>query len=302
MRRLFVLIVALIVLGVPIALGLTAPETISESTLGPHTPSLDNGRTVFLASGCASCHATPNQDDALRLGGGLELDTPFGKFRVPNISPHPEDGIGNWTETQFAAAVLKGSSPDGRHYYPSFPYTSFQRMRLADVRDLFAYIKTLPVVPGAQPDHDLRFPFNLRAGVGLWKMLYLDGQPFRPDPTKPEIWNRGAYLVLALGHCAECHSPRDFMGGIISARRFAGGPNPAGEGSVPNITQHEKALGTWSEADIENLLATGAFPGGDSVGGDMARVVRNTAQLSADDRKAMAHFLKSLPPVAGDAR
>jgi mono/diheme cytochrome c family protein len=118
-----------------------------------------------------------------------------------------------------------------------------------------------------------------------------------PDGHKSAVWNRGAYLVSALAHCAECHSPRDFLGGIIESQRFAGGPSPDGKGWVPNITQ--KALGKWSEADIAYTLETGSVPDGDSVGGDMAAVVRNTAQLSAPDRAAIAAYIKSLPPVTG---
>jgi mono/diheme cytochrome c family protein len=298
MRRLFILLLVLIAFGVPISFGLVRPETVALSELGPHTPNVENGRAMFLAGGCASCHAVPGQDDAMQLGGGRELPSPFGTFRVPNISPHIEDGIANWSEAQFASAVLKGTSPRGEHYYPAFPYASYQRMRVADVRDLFAFIKTLSAVAGRAPDHDLPFPFNLRAGLGLWKYSYLDGRTFRPHPTKSEQWNRGAYLVEGPGHCAECHSPRDFMGGIISAQRFAGGPNPTGEGSVPNITQHPDGLADWSEADIETLLESGNTPQFDSVSGDMKLVVRNIAQLPAADRKAMAHYLKTIEPIA----
>jgi mono/diheme cytochrome c family protein len=299
MRRFVILLLAFIVIGVPVALGLVGPARISEAQLGPHTPDIENGRVMFFTGGCASCHATPNQDDAMRLGGGRALPSQFGTFRVPNISPHIEDGVGNWSEAQFVSAMLKGTSPAGEHYYPAFPYTSYQRMNIADVRDLFAFIKTLPAVAGRTADHDLPFPFNLRAGLGIWKYSYLDGRTFRPDPSKSEQWNRGAYLVEGPGHCAECHSPRDFMGGIIGAQRMAGGPNPTGEGSVPNITQHPDGLSDWSEGDIAYLLETGNKPDFDTVGGDMGLVVRNMAQLPPDDRAAMAHYLKSLEPVAG---
>lgn len=299
MQRLFVFLIALVVFGAPIALALTAPKQVPENAIGSHTADLENGRTMFYAGGCASCHATPDQDEPLQLGGGRELRTPFGVFRAPNISSHPRDGIGNWTERQFLSAMLKGTSPDGRHYYPAFPYTSYQRMRVADVRDLFAFLKTLPAVEGVQRDHELRFPFNLRIGLGLWKLRYLDGQPFRSDPQQSEIWNRGAYLVEGPGHCAECHSPRDVAGGIVAGQRLAGGPNLTGEGSVPNITQHARGLASWSESDIERLLETGDKPDFDAVSGDMRAVVRNLAQLPAGDRGAMAHYLKSLPAVAG---
>lgn len=275
---------------------LTIPERVAASALPPRSPNLDNGRTMFIAGGCASCHA-PVRDERTKLGGGVALHSPFGTFYAPNISPHPTDGIGRWSEADFVTAMAKGTSPDGRHLYPAFPYTSYQRMRFDDVRDLFAYLQTLPPVEGKARAHELAFPFNLRRGLGLWKLLYLDGRPFSPDPAQTEQWNRGAYLVNGPSHCAECHSPRDWLGGIVAAQRFAGGPNPDGEGWIPNITQ--KALSRWSVPDFEALLQTGELPKGDSVGGGMREVVRNTAQLSAADRAAVATYLKSLPPVAG---
>lgn len=301
MQRLFVFAIALMVFGVPIALGLTAPERVPQAAVGAYSPDVENGRLMFFAGGCASCHSTPDQEDPMRLGGGRELRTAFGAFRVPNISPHMRDGIGGWTERQFVDAVLRGTSPGGEHYYPAFPYTSYQRMRIADVRDLFAFLKSLPAIEGAQPGHTLPFPYNLRIGIGLWKLRYFDGQPFRPDPSKDEAWNRGAYLVEGPGHCAECHSPRDFAGGIITEARYAGGPNPTGEGSVPNITQHVRGLASWSEEDIARLLETGEKPDFDAVSGDMRAVVRNTAQLPPGDRQAMAHYLKTLPAIPGPA-
>jgi mono/diheme cytochrome c family protein len=296
-RKLIVFIVVVGALGFAAFWYLTAPGTVAAGALGEHKVDLANGKTMFHAGGCSSCHATPKQDDNTRLGGGLALGSPFGTFYVPNISPHPADGIGNWTEAQFVNALIKGTSPDGRHYYPAFPYTSYQRARFDDLRDLFAYLKTLPQVPGRIRDHDLPFPFNIRRGLGLWKLLYLDGAALVPDRTKSAAWNRGAYLVNAFSHCAECHSARDFMGGIIESERFAGGPSPDGKGWVPNITQ--KGLGNWSEKDIAYLLETGDLPDGDSVGGEMVPVVRNLEKIPAGDRTAMAAYIKSLPAVTG---
>jgi mono/diheme cytochrome c family protein len=300
MRRLLIAAVVLVMLGLAAFWFLTVPGTVPASALGPHTPNADNGRTMFFAGGCASCHATPKQTDGTRLGGGLGLKSPFGTFYVPNISPHPRDGIGGWNEAQFVTAMSKGTSPGGAHYYPSFPYTSFHRMSIADQRDLFAHLKTLPAIEGGTPPHDLPFPFTVRRGLGLWKVLFLDEERFQPNPSQSAEWNRGAYLVNALSHCAECHSPRNFMGGIIESQRFAGGPNPEGEGWVPNITQAR--LKDWSEGDIAFLLSSGQLPDGDSVGGQMAVVVRNTSQLSDADRKAIAVYIKSLPAVQGPAR
>jgi mono/diheme cytochrome c family protein len=301
MRRKFIV---LAVVGAILAAGafwiLTIPATVPASALAPHTPNVMNGRAMFFAGGCASCHATPNQEDRLRLGGGFALKSPFGTFYVPNISPDPIDGIGRWSEADFVTAMVKGTSPDGRHYYPAFPYTSYQRMSFADLRDLFAYIRTLTPVQGRVRGHDLPFPFNIRRTLGGWKLLFLDGRPFRPDPGQSAEWNRGAYLVNGPGHCAECHSPRNLLGGIIAGQRFAGGPNPEGEGWIPNITQHR--LKDWSEKEIAYLLETGDTPDGDSVGGQMTAVVRNTSQLSAGERAAIATYVKSLPPVEGPKR
>jgi mono/diheme cytochrome c family protein len=300
MRKLAILVAVGAVVGLAAFWFLTIPATVPASALGAHTPDLANGKTMFHAGGCSSCHATPEQDDKTRLGGGLALKSPFGTFYVPNISADPKDGIGDWSEAQFVTAMIKGSSPDGRHYYPAFPFTSYQRMRTADVRDLLAYLKTLPAVQGTVRDHDLPFPFNIRRTLGMWKLLFLDGKPFEPDGGKSPQWNRGAYLANGPGHCAECHSPRNLLGGIVETQRYAGGPNPEGEGWIPNITQ--KALGDYSEKDIAWLLETGSTPDGDSVGGQMASVVRNTGQLPAEDRAAMAHYVKSLPPVEGPKR
>jgi mono/diheme cytochrome c family protein len=296
LRKLVVAVAIVIVAGGVAFWLLTIPQTVPAGALGPHQPDLANGRTMFLAGGCSGCHASEG-DDKTRLGGGLALKSPFGTFYVPNISSDRHDGIGVWSEADFVTALSKGTSPDGRHYYPAFPYTSYQRMRLEDLRDLFAYLKMLPVVSGKVRDHDMAFPFGFRRGLGLWKLLYLDGAPFAPDPNKSTMLNRGAYLAEGPGHCAECHSPRNLMGGIVTAQRFAGGPNPEGKGWIPNITP--KGLGDWSENDIAYLLESGQTLDGDAVGGSMAEVVRNTAQLAAEDRTAIAAYIKSLPPVEG---
>jgi mono/diheme cytochrome c family protein len=300
LRKLVLLAVAAAVIGLGVFWFVTIPATVPASALANRTPDLANGKTMFYAGGYASCHATPNQEDKTKLGGGLGLKSPFGIFYVPNISPDPNDGIGKWSEADFVTAMLKGTSPDGRHYFPAFPYTSYQRMRTEDVRDLFAHIKTLPAVQGRVRDHDVPFPFNVRRSLGGWKFLFLDGKPFQPDPSKSAQWNRGAYLVNGPGHCAECHSPRNPLGGIVTAQRFAGGRNPEGEGWVPNITQ--QGLKEYSDKDIAYLLETGNTPEGDSVGGSMAPVIHNTSQLTPEDRAAMAAYIKSLPPVEGPKR
>ncbi|XUM22092.1 c-type cytochrome [Bradyrhizobium oligotrophicum S58] len=296
LRRLLLALCVLGAAGLAVFWWLTRPSTITLAA-ATRAPDLANGQEMFNIGGCASCHAVPNQPDRLKLGGGLPLTSPFGTFYAPNISPDPTDGIGRWSEAEFVNAVVRGVSPGGSHYYPAFPYPSYAAAKIDDVRDLFAYMKTLPPVAGASRAHDMPFPFNIRRTVGVWKLLFFDDKPFVANAARPAEWNRGAYLVNTFGHCAECHSPRNALGGIVSAQRLAGGPDPEGQGFVPNITQ--KGLSDWSESDISYFLETGQLPDGDSAGGSMARVIRNTSQLTPEDRKAMAVYLKSLPPVEG---
>jgi mono/diheme cytochrome c family protein len=300
LRRILLIFAAAAAAGLAVFWWLTIPAVVSAQSLPPYAPDLANGLIVFNAGGCASCHATPEQPDRLKLGGGLALHSPFGTFYVPNISPDVADGIGRWTEANFVTALVKGTSPSGTHYFPAFPYISYQHAKLEDIRDLFAYLKTLAPVSGKVRDHDVPFPFDIRRNLGVWKLLFQNSGPFTPEATHSAQWNRGGYLVNALGHCAECHSPRNFLGGIIASQRFAGGPNPEGEGWVPNITQ--KGLGDWSLKDLTYFLQTGQTPDDDNVSGPMARVIKNTSQLPAEDRAAIAEYLKSLPPVEGPPR
>ena len=300
LRKLVIFALVAAVVGGAAFWVLTIPQTVPARALPPYTPDLANGTTMFSAGGCASCHAIPRQDDRTRLGGGRELKSPFGTFYAPNISPDRNDGIGTWSEADFVTAMVKGTSPDGRHYFPAFPYASYQRMDFADLRDLFAYLKTLPPVQGKVRDHDVPFPFNVRRLVGGWKLLFVDGKPFESDATKSAQWNRGAYLINGPSHCAECHSPRNLLGGIVKSQRFAGGPDLEGDGWVPNITG--KGLDKYSESDLVYFFKTGTMSDGDSVGAAMTDVVENTARLGDEDRAAMAVYLKSLPIVEGPPR
>ncbi len=278
-RRLFLAAIIVGAAAFGVFWWLTATPTTLAVAEPFHRPNLANGLTAFNAGGCSSCHAVPGQPDRLRLGGGLAIPSPFGTFYAPNISPDPVDGIGRWTEAEFVDA---------------------EHAKVEDVRDLFAYLKTLAPLSGKARDHDVPFPFNVRRNIGIWKLLFMDGKPFMPDAAHSAQWNRGAYLVNSLGHCADCHSPRNLLGGIVAARRFTGGPNPEGEGWVPNITQ--KGLGDWSAQDIADFLETGQMPDGDTAGGSMVRVIKNTSQLKPEDRAAIADYLKLLPPVEGPPR
>jgi mono/diheme cytochrome c family protein len=297
------IVVFFLLAGVVAACGiywwLTMPSAPWVAKAMPYTPNPANGATIFNAGGCSACHATPGQPDRVRLGGGVAIPSPFGTFYAPNISPDPVDGIGRWSEADFVTAVMKGVSPSGAHYFPAFPYPSYTHATVQDVRDLFAYLKTLPEVSGKVRDHDVPFPFNIRRNVGIWKLLFMDTGLFAPDQSRPTEWNRGAYLVNTFGHCTECHSPRNLLGGIVSSQRFAGGSTAEG-GWVPNITQ--KGIGDWSQKDISYFLETGLTPDGDVAGSLMARVIKNTSQLPPQDRDAIADYIKSLPPVEGPPR
>ncbi|RVD57188.1 c-type cytochrome [Mesorhizobium sp. M2D.F.Ca.ET.185.01.1.1] len=297
------LVGAVIVLGGAAAAAgwvLSAPvrlDAVTVAQLGPGDAA--KGKRIFYAGGCTSCHAKPGSqgDGRLQLTGGLELKTPFGTFVPPNISQDQRDGIGAWSEEDFANAMLKGVSPSGEHFYPAFPYASYARMKPADIADLYAFMKTLPAVAGKAPDHKLSFPFNIRRGIGLWKRLYLSPEPViaLPDGTPGKVL-AGRYLAEGPGHCGECHTPRDFAGGAKKGEWLAGAVAAEGAGVVPNITPDGKSIKSWSEADIANYLETGFTPDFDSVGGAMVEVQKNMAQLSADDRAAIAAYLKAVPP------
>lgn len=260
------------------------------------------GEAVFWAGGCTSCHAAAGAsgEDRLRLGGGRELATPFGTFVAPNISPDPADGIGAWSEADFANAMLRGVSPEGLHFYPAFPYASYARMTPEDIADLWAFLGTLPAMAGKAPPHRLTFPFSIRRGVGLWKLLFLSQDRVASvDATDPLV-ARGQYLVEGPGHCGECHTPRGRLGEMDTSRWLAGGPAPEGAGRIPNITPGGP-IGDWSADDIITYFETGFTPDFDSVGGSMAEVQRNLAMLPSVDREAITAYLKAVPSLPSGA-
>jgi len=257
----------------------------------------ERGAYILAAAGCVACHTVPK--DGAFLAGGRELKTDFGSFFTPNITPDPETGIGNWSDEDFIRAMKKGVSPDGGRYYPTFPYTSYTRMTRQDMLDLKAYLDTVPPVRNAVPDHDLAFPFGIRASMMGWQLLFFDDTPFEADPTQSDAWNRGAYLVNGPGHCGECHTPRNLLGVVDSGRPLAGNANGPEGDAVPNITPHSSGIGGWSEDDIVSMLEVGLLPDGDFAGGAMTDVIEeSTSKLSEDDRKAIASYLLSLPTLA----
>jgi len=302
MKKLYCWFFTFIILGIAVFLVLTSPAVWSythpaRDIADNNPPDLDNGRVMFIASDCATCHATPNQADHLKLGGGRALDTVFGRFHMPNISPDTKNGIGSWTLEQFTRAVREGVGAEGQNLYPAFPYTSYQHMTANDIRDMFAYIKTLEPVSEKAPDHQLKFPFNIRRGVGVWRLFFLNGQPLPSMQASDTLLERGRYLVEGPGHCAECHSPRNFMGVIKSGMRYGGGITPDGKGYFPNISQDETGIRFWAANSIVNYLKTGISPVNKIAGGDMAEVIENTKKLPPEDLQAMAAYLKTIPGV-----
>ena len=267
---------------------LTRPASIDPAGLPEHAPDAANGELLFHAGGCAACHGED-------LAGGLELATAFGVFRVPNISPHPELGIGGWSAADFVNAMRNGVAPDGRHYYPAFPYTSYARMHAKDLLDLKAWLDGFESSANVAGSHELGFPWNIRRGVGLWKLRYLDPR-LVVEVEENETARRGRYLVEAVGHCGECHTPRDRFGGPIRDGWLAGAPSPDGEGRVPNITPHADGLADWSARDIVRYLKSGFTPEYDTAGGSMAEVQENLARLPQADLEAIAEYLVTVPP------
>ncbi|WP_173931106.1 cytochrome c [Chelativorans sp. Marseille-P2723] len=297
LRKLLFLTAALVAAAGLVFWLLTMPRPLDESVLAGTEPGDPvRGERMYFAGGCASCHASPEAEGVEgELGGGLVLTTDFGAFVAPNISPHPQDGIGDWSEMDFANAMLRGISPEGNHYYPAYPYTSYARMEVQDVRDIFAYLKSLPPVEGRADSHKIAFPFTLRRGIGLWKRLYLSAEPVVTFPEgTPENVLRGRYLVEGPGHCGECHTPRNFIGGLKLGQWLEGGPAAEGEGRVPGITPDEDGIGFWSEGDIAYFLESGFTPDFDSVGGAMVAVQKNMARLPAEDRESIAAYLKAI--------
>ncbi|MDJ0822124.1 MAG: cytochrome c [Paracoccaceae bacterium] len=293
MSRILTGLVAAVCLAVAAGLWLTRPQPVSEARFAGLAGDAMKGEAVFTAAGCASCHTAPKAegDAKLILTGGQRFPSDFGTFLAPNISSDPDTGLGAWTLPQFANAVTRGLSPEGRHYYPAFPYTAYALMEDQDVADLWAYMQTLPASDVASLPHELGFPFNIRRGLGLWKQLYLSGDWVMTGDLSPEL-ARGRYLVEALAHCAECHTPRGALGGLDRAAWMTGAPNPSGTGKIPPLTPDAF---TWSATDIAYYLETGFTPDFDSAGGHMVAVIENFAKLPPEDRAAVAAYVKALP-------
>jgi mono/diheme cytochrome c family protein len=266
---------------------------------GPDPQAVERGRYLATAANCVSCHTEPG---GAEYAGGRALKTPFGTFYGPNITPHPEAGIGRWSDADFLKALKRGIAPEGHPYYPAFPYPSFARIADEDALAIKAFLFSLPPSDRASRPHDLSFPYSIRLSLWPWRWLYFHPQPpALPAEASAEL-RRGAYLVEALGHCGECHTPRTWLGAPEKERRFAGTTDgPDGE-KVPNITPDEKTgIGSWSTEDVVRVLETGLLPDFDAVGGPMGEVVKATSKLDPSDRAAIAAYLATLPAVSNPA-
>ena len=279
---------------------LSPPTGPATAEAPPDPAAAARGAVLASAAGCVGCH-WDKADGGAAFAGGKPVETPFGAYYSRNITPDPDHGIGRWSDRDFLAALRTGIAPGGGHYFPAFPYPSFTGMTDQDLLDIRAYLRSQP--PSAAPNrpHEVSFPFDMRASMLFWRALYFEEGPLRPDPAQSAEWNRGAYLVNAVGHCSECHTPRTALGGPDRSR-FLNGAMLAGAKPkrAPNITPDTAdGIGAWNVGQIADLLKTGMTPKGDFISAPMAEVVEGTAKLSDADRRAIAIYLKTLPPLPG---
>ncbi len=258
--------------------------------LAKYVGDVERGAYFARLAGCIACHTDFKNNGAV-LGGGAPIETDFGRFYAPNITPHREDGIGSWTLNDFARSLTEGIDTDGSHLFPSFPYTFYRNLTSQDIVDLWAAVKPVPPVAGGPPPHDLDFPFGFRFTLGFWKTLFSEPEPIRPIPSKSGLWNRGRYLAQGPAHCGACHTPRNILGGRIETDRYEGGVGPGSE-KIPAITPGILRDKGWSTDDLAYALRTGIKPNGDVMGGSMNDVIRHGTQFWSDrDLDAISEYL-----------
>lgn len=277
------------------AVALAACLLCAAAAAAAETPA-ERGAYLTAAAGCVGCH-TADRDGAVPFAGGRALVTAFGTFYSPNITPDRELGIGAWTDAQFLAALHEGTSPGGSAYFPAFPYTAYAGMTDADALAIKAYLFTLPPAREANRPHDLPWYLRTRLAAAAWKLLFFTPSRFVADSGRDAAWNRGAYLVRHLGHCGECHTPRNRLGAPLADREMAGNPAGPENRKVPNVTPDKKdGIGDWTLSDLESFFETGMLPDGDFAGSGMGQVIDEiTSRLTPEDRHAIAAYLKALP-------
>ena len=256
---------------------------------------LTRGEYVMKISGCSHCHT---EEGGEPLSGGRSLETPFGAFYTPNITAHKTAGIGAWTNDEFLRALHEGIAPDGRDYYPAFPYTSYTRMSAEDANALYAYIQSQPASDLVNRDHELAWYVSWRIAAWAWKWLFFIAGEFQQSDEKSAQWNRGAYIAEALGHCGECHTPRNIFGALRTDLVYAGNPQGPEDEKVPNITPDKATgIGNWSHAELEEFLKFGELPDGEYAAGSMDPVILGLQGLTAKDLDALIIYLRELSPI-----
>ncbi len=265
---------------------------------GPVTAALiERGEYLTRAADCAACHTAPNGKP---FAGGLPFKLPFGTIYSTNITSDREAGIGNWSDDDFVRALHRGIAPGGRYLYPAFPYTSFTAISRDDALAIKAYLFGLPPQHVANKGNSLSFPFNQRWGMAFWNLAFLSDRRFAPDPAQSAVVNRGAYLATALGHCGECHTPRNLAFGLDSDRAFAG--NVLQGWHAYNITSDKRfGVGAWSDARLASYLSSAHAQDRGSAAGPMAEAVENSLQyLTSEDISALVAYLRTVAARTGD--
>ena len=280
---------------------------VGAQNLQGQTPQLPGavlrGEYIFRMAGGCGCH-TNRPAAGQFMAGGRPVKTPFGVFYSTNLTPHREQGLGGWNAGQFITAMRSGIGPGGIHYFPVFPFTSFNAMKEADLRDLKTYLDSLPASPQANKPHALHFPFGWRGALLPWRWLFFRPAPIAVDPARTASWNRGAYIVKAVAHCGECHTPRNLAGGLRADMWMAGSVDGPEGALAPNITPHEETgIGAWDRADIVYFLQIGLKPDGDDAQDLMAEAIEHGyAHLTDTDLGAIADYLLTLEPVENEIR
>jgi mono/diheme cytochrome c family protein len=256
---------------------------------------IERGEYLARAADCAACHTA---EGGMPYAGGRAFVLPFGTLYSTNITPDKDTGIGNYSDADFLNAVHKGIGRGDTRLYPAMPFASYSYMTDADAGAIKAYLFSLKPVHAPAPANTLSFPFNQRALMGVWAMLFNPDKRFEPRAERNPQWNRGAYLVEAMGHCGECHTPRNLMQALDNRQKFSGAVQAGWR--AYNVTSDPKSgIGAWSEADLARYLSVGHAEGRGTATGPMGEAVDNSLQyLSQSDIKAMVSYLRSVPPVA----
>jgi len=254
---------------------------------------VQRGEYLARAGDCVSCHTAKG---GAAYAGGLRMDTPFGYLLSPNITPDAETGIGRWSTDEFYRAMHDGVNKRGQDMFPVMPFDFYTKVTREDSDAIYAYLRSVKAVRSAVDINHLRFPFNQRWSMLVWRELYFDEATVKADPARSAAWNRGAYLVEGLGHCSSCHSPRNALGGIEKKDAYTGATIDGW--FALNLTSNlHTGLGNWTAKEIATYLKTGAYKGKTTTFGPMAEVVQNSLKYLTDaDLQAMAEYLKSIPP------